>query len=65
MAIISVILPKRNREPFYPGLNSVFDDQIIDGTTYSVQVEKGVDRNEEFDEETYVFFDRGDTVHLN
>jgi Domain of unknown function (DUF4249) len=25
----------RNREPFFPGLNSVFDDQIIDGTTYS------------------------------
>ena len=36
---------KSNREPFYPGLNSVYDDQVIDGTTYEVQVERGVDRN--------------------
>ena len=55
---------KANSEPFYPGLNSVFDDQIVDGKTYSVQIDKGVDRNEEFDEETYVFFNRGDTATI-
>lgn len=54
---------KRNNEPFYPGLNSVYDDQVIDGTTYEVQVERGVNRNEEH-EEGYSFFDRGDTVTL-
>jgi hypothetical protein len=47
---------------FFPGLASVFDDQIIDGKTYSVQVEKGVNRNEDFDIEEYSFFDRGDSV---
>lgn len=47
---------------FYPGLNSVFDDQIIDGTTYEIEVEKGVDRNADIDFETYSFFTRGDTV---
>lgn len=49
---------------FFPGLNSVFDDQIVDGKTYSLQVDRGVDRNEEFDFEEYAFFDKGDTVTL-
>jgi Domain of unknown function (DUF4249) len=53
-----------NDERFFPGLNSVFDDQIIDGKTYSLQVDKGVDRNEEFDLEDYGFYDKGDTVTL-
>jgi hypothetical protein len=48
--------------PFLPGLNSVFDDQIIDGTTYDIEVEHGVDRNTKIDPETYSFFNRGDTV---
>lgn len=51
-----------NGEPFYPGFASVFDDQIIDGKTYSIQVEKGVDRNREIDFETYSFFTKGDSV---
>ncbi len=54
---------KRNSEPFYPGLNSVFDDQVIDGSTYEVEVDRGVDRNESRSE-AYNFFDRGDTVTL-
>ena len=28
---------KRNREQFYPGLNSVYDDQVIDGSSYEIQ----------------------------
>jgi hypothetical protein len=54
---------KTNREPFYPPLNSTFDDYFIDGTTYELQVDKGVDRNLDinFDEN---FFRRGDTVGL-
>lgn len=55
---------KRNSEPFYPGLNSVFDDQIIDGTSYEVQVERGIDRNTESSGEGYSFFNRGDTVTM-
>ncbi len=54
---------KRNREEFYPGLNSVYDDQIIDGTTYEIQVERGVDRNQSTSE-GYTFFNKGDTVTL-
>ena len=52
---------KRNSEPFYPGLISVFDDHIIDGTTYELQVERGVDRNQSIPED-YSFFEKGDTV---
>ena len=32
---------KRNKEPFYPAVHSVFDDQIIDGTSYEMEVERG------------------------
>lgn len=55
---------KANDEPFYPGLFSVYDDQVTDGVTYSVEVERGVDRNAELDPDTYNFFDRGDRVML-
>jgi hypothetical protein len=52
---------KRNDEPFYAGINSVFDDQVIDGTTYNVQVERGWDRNINSGDRTS-FFIKGDTV---
>jgi len=54
---------QRNDEPFYPGINSVYDDQIIDGIKYEIEVERGVNRNEE-QEEGFTFFDRGDSVTL-
>lgn len=53
---------KVNDSLFFPPPASVFDDQIIDGTTYEVEVEHGVDRNEEIDFENYSFFMRGDSV---
>lgn len=54
---------KTNREPFYPPMASTFDDYFIDGTTYELQMDKGVDRNLsiDFDEN---FFRKGDTVEL-
>ena len=52
---------KRNKEPFYPAFNSVFDDLIIDGTTYELQIDPGVNRNAERKEEEH-FFNKGDTV---
>jgi len=52
---------KRNREPFFPGLTSVYDDQVIDGSSFEVQVERGVDRNSS-NPDGYSFFDKGDTV---
>ena len=54
---------KRNSEPFFPGLTSVYDDLVIDGTTYDIQIERGVDRNEDIDE-GFTFFEKGDTVTL-
>lgn len=53
---------KVNSDNFFPGLNSVFDDQIIDGKTYTVDVERGVNRNVKLDMENYSFFSRGDTI---
>jgi hypothetical protein len=53
---------KQNRDDFYPGLNSVFDDQIIDGKTYDIQVDRGVARNEKIERGDYGFFKRGDTA---
>jgi hypothetical protein len=47
---------------FFPGFNSVFDDQLTDGTTYNLQIEKGVDRNNSFNLEEYPFFTKGDSV---
>lgn len=54
---------RQNSDPFYPGLNSVYDDQVIDGTTYEIQVERGILRDGTAGE-AYSFFDRGDTVTL-
>jgi hypothetical protein len=52
---------KQNRDPFYPGLNSVFDDQFIDGSSFDVQIERGVPRGSAL-QEGYSYFNRGDTV---
>ena len=54
---------KRNREPFFPGENSVFDDEFIDGTTYQIPVEPGKDRNRGRTNSDNNFR-RGDTVTL-
>ena len=47
---------------FYPALNSVYDDQITDGTTYNIQIENGVNRNQTIDLTNYSFFHHGDTA---
>ena len=52
---------KRNDELFFPGFNSVFDDLFIDGTTYELQVQAGIDRNTTISDDDF-FFDKGDTV---
>ncbi len=51
-----------NNQPYFPGGNSVFDDNIIDGKTYDIQIDKGVNRNEEIDFKEYGFFAKGDTA---
>lgn len=54
---------KKNSEPFWPGENSVFDDQFVDGTTYELQVDPGVDRSKNISADSN-YFKRGDTVTL-
>jgi hypothetical protein len=54
---------RKNSEPLWPGENSVFDDQVIDGTTYELQIQPGIDRNNRVaDKDNY--FNRGDTITL-
>lgn len=53
---------KVNSEQFNPGLNSVFDDALVNNSTYTVDVDKGVDRNNDIDFDNYGFFAKGDTV---
>ena len=52
---------KVNSESFLPGFNSVFDDNIIDGTTYTIPIDKGFDKNGQFSD-TLAYFKKGDTV---
>lgn len=52
-----------NRGVFLPGFNSVFDDQVIDGSVYTVTIDKGFDKNGDF-EPSERYFKRGDTVSL-
>ena len=57
---------KTNSEPFLPGLNSVFDDLIVYGNTYSVQFDMGWNKNstEKISNDNYGFARHGDTVTL-
>jgi Domain of unknown function (DUF4249) len=54
---------KKNSEPFYPGENSVFDDQIVDGTTITSIVPQGIDRNDRKTGDSTLFA-KGDTITL-
>ncbi len=53
-----------NDSAFLPGLNSVYDDDVVDGTTYDIQVFKGVFRSTESvaNNDEYGYFKKGDTV---
>lgn len=51
-----------NDGPYYPPLTSAFDDQIVDGKTYDIQLESGVNRADDIDLEEYGFFYMGETI---
>ncbi|MFY7965553.1 MAG: DUF4249 domain-containing protein [Chitinophagaceae bacterium] len=53
-----------NDGAFLPGEKSAFEDQVIDGTTYSIQIEQGIDRNNPVEDKDKGYFHRGDTVTL-
>ena len=52
---------KTNSQPFFPGQNSVYTDEVIDGTAYDVAFPQGVDKNDPPDLDSN-FYNRGDTV---
>jgi hypothetical protein len=51
-----------NNDIYYPGLN-VFDDQVLDGTTFQISLPRGINRNIPFVEDS-LFYRRTDTVTL-
>lgn len=53
---------KRNQEPFYPGVSSVADDQITNGTVFDFQIDRGVNKNSEINFDEFGYFKPGDTV---
>jgi hypothetical protein len=53
-----------NNEPYFPGINSAFDDLFVNGTTYIIDIPKGVDKNLNEDIADEQFFRRGDTVSV-
>ena len=53
---------QKNKEVFLPGEN-VFDDQVIDGSTYEIQLPQGINRNNPPKADSS-FYKRGDTVRL-
>lgn len=53
---------KKNADAFLAGEN-VFDDQVIDGTTYDIQLPQGIDRNNPPKADSN-FYKKGDTVTL-
>ena len=56
---------KRNNEPYYPGLNSVYPDEIINGTQFETTLDAGENRNRsELSFDSLGFFHPGDTVVL-
>ncbi|MBM3444946.1 MAG: DUF4249 domain-containing protein [Bacteroidetes bacterium] len=54
---------KVNSGPFLPGFTSVFDDDIIDGKSYTIPLDKGFDKNAQF-VDSLAYYKRGDTVTL-
>lgn len=55
---------KVNSQDYFPGYNSVFDDVVIDGKTYSIDIPRGVDKNQLLERENYGFYKKGDTVTI-
>lgn len=53
---------KVNSEPFKPGLNSVFEDKLFNGTTFEFPLDRGQYQYESFDFEEYGLFKIGDTI---
>lgn len=54
---------KRNSGPYLAADNSVYNDEVIDGTTYEAQLPQGFDKNDPPNHDSN-YFKRGDTITL-
>lgn len=52
---------QNNDKPMFPGGNSVYTDEVIDGTTYDVAFPQGIDKNDPPKADSN-FYNRGDSV---
>ncbi len=53
---------KTNSGPFLPGINSAYDDELTNGTTYATTIQAGFDKSDPLDSGSRGLFNRGDTV---
>lgn len=53
---------KRNSENFLPPLYSVYNDDIVNGTTVEIQISAGFQKMDSINIETFGYFYKGDTV---
>jgi hypothetical protein len=51
-----------NSGPFLPGMNSVYDDELTNGTTYTTHIDPGFNKSNPVDSSGHGFFPTGDTV---
>lgn len=58
---------KRNSGPYVTSFNTVFDDLVINGKTFPIQIPYGIsrtDRDQEFDINTFGYWKKGDTCYV-
>jgi hypothetical protein len=55
---------KRNKEMYYPGLNSVYSDELINNTYFQTPLSAGENRNTTTGRDSLGFFHPGDSVIL-
>lgn len=55
---------KRNKEPFFTGRNSVYNDEVINGNGIDVRIEKGYDKINDTSTKKFGNFIIGDTVQV-
>lgn len=55
---------QRNGSLFFAPFNSVYDDQVINGTTFSLSVTPGNDHSKDINRDSASYFFKGDTVTL-
>ena len=55
---------KRNQEPFFTARNSVYSDEIINGTSFDVRLERGYDKINDTSTNTFSNFIIGDTIQV-